>query len=112
MRTVSTGLPMDAAKGSGIGGQPAGRVAVPLARTGSPEVRVRRRRDPPVGKVGRVLLLRPLESFQLAAATSKQSQPVDSRESLEQRYRALTDAYQERRPARGLGRLLPQTQTV
>lgn len=40
---------------------------------------------------------RPLES-QLAAATSEQSQPVDSRESLEERYRALRDVYQEQAP--------------
>ena len=40
---------------------------------------------------------RPLDS-QLAAATSKQSQPVDSREVLEQRYRALTDSYPEQAP--------------
>ena len=36
---------------------------------------------------------------QLAAATTKsKSQPVDSREVLEQRYRALTDSYQNKRP--------------
>ena len=40
---------------------------------------------------------RPLDS-QLAAATSKQSQPVESREVLEQRYRALTDSYPEQAP--------------
>ena len=40
---------------------------------------------------------RPLES-QLAAATSEQSQPVDSRESLEERYRDLRDVYQEQAP--------------
>ena len=40
---------------------------------------------------------RPLES-QLAAATSEQSQPVDSRESLEERYRAFREVYQEQAP--------------
>ena len=40
---------------------------------------------------------RPLES-QLAAATSEQSQPVDSRETLEQRYRTLTHSYSEQAP--------------
>ena len=40
---------------------------------------------------------RPLDS-QLAAATSEQSQPVESREVLEKRYRALTDSYPEQAP--------------
>ena len=40
---------------------------------------------------------RPLDS-QLAAAASEQSQPVNSRETLEQRYRALTDSYSEQAP--------------
>ena len=40
---------------------------------------------------------RPLDS-QLAAATSEQSQPVDSRETLEQRYRTLTHSYSEQAP--------------
>ena len=40
---------------------------------------------------------RPLDS-QLAAATSEQSQPVDSRASLEQRYQALTDSYPQQAP--------------
>lgn len=40
---------------------------------------------------------RPLDS-QLAAATSEQSQPVDSRDLLEQRYRVLTESYTEQVP--------------
>ena len=45
---------------------------------------------------------RPLDS-QLAAATSEQSQPVESRDVLEQRYRALTDSIRSKRRARRLG---------
>jgi pyridoxamine 5'-phosphate oxidase len=54
---------------------------------------------------------RPLDS-QLAAATSEQSQPVDSRASLERRYQALTDSYpqQATRPQAWGGYCLTPTQ--